>query len=62
MDWAHEIRALLAVDYPEAERVRVVCAHLKTHGIGSLCEAFPPEKARELGKRLESHPPPNHGS
>ena len=25
VDWAHKIRDLLEVDYPEAERVRLVC-------------------------------------
>ena len=62
VDWAHEIRDLLEVDYPEAERVRLVCDNLNTHGIGSLYEAFPPEKARELVNRLEIHYTPKHGS
>jgi hypothetical protein len=50
-DWAHQSRNLLAVDSPEAARVRVVCENLNTHESGSLYEAFPPEKARELVKR-----------
>ena len=62
VDWAHEIRDLLEVRYPEAERVRLVCDNLNTHGIGSLYEAFPPEKARELIKRLEIYHTPKHGS
>jgi hypothetical protein len=62
VDWANEIRDLLEVSYPEAERVRVVCDNLNTHGIGSLYEAFPPDTARELVKRLEIHHTPKHGS
>jgi hypothetical protein len=62
VDWAHEIRDLLEVSYPEAERVRLVCDNLNTHEIGSLYEAFPPEKARELVKRLEIYHTPKHGS
>jgi DDE superfamily endonuclease len=62
VDWAHEIRDLLEVDYPTAERVRLVCDNLNTHGIGSLYEAFPPEQARELVTRLELHHTPKHGS
>jgi len=62
VDWAHEIRDLLEVDYPEAERVHLVCDNLNTHGIGSLYEAFPPEKARALVQRLEIHHTPKHGS
>jgi hypothetical protein len=62
VDWAHEIRDLLEVRYPEAVRVRLVCDHLNTHGIGSLYEAFPPEQARRLASRLEIHHTPKHGS
>jgi hypothetical protein len=62
VDWAHEIRDLLEGTYPEAERVRLVCDNLNTHGLGSLYEAFPPETARALGKRLELYPTPKHGS
>jgi hypothetical protein len=62
VDWAHEIRDLLEGAYPEAERVRVVCDNLNTHGIGSLYEAFPPEQARALVKRLEIHHTSKHGS
>jgi hypothetical protein len=61
-DWAHEIRDLLEVRYPDALRVRLVCDHLNTHGRGSLSEAFPPEQARRLASRLEIHFTPKHGS
>ena len=62
VDWAHEIRDLLEVRYAEAARVRLVCDHLNTHGIGSPYEAFPPEQARRLAARLEIHHTPKHGS
>jgi DDE superfamily endonuclease len=62
VDWAHEIRDLLEVRYPEAVRVRLVCDNLNTHGIGSLYEAFPPEQAHRLASRLEIHHTPKHGS
>jgi hypothetical protein len=61
-DWAHEIRDLLEVVYPAAERGRLVCDNLKTHGLGALYEAVPPEEARALGKRLELYHTPKHGS
>lgn len=35
--------------------------NLNIHKIGSLYDAFPPEKARELAKRLEIHYTPKHG-
>ena len=36
--------------------------NLNTHSISSLYEAFPPEIARGLVKRLEIHHTPKHGS
>lgn len=62
VDWAYEVRDLLEVVYPDAERVRLVCDNLNTHAIGSLYEAFPPEQARALRKRLELYHTPKHGS
>jgi ribosomal protein S13 len=62
VDWAHEIRDLLEVDDLPAERVRLVCDHLKTPGIGSLSEACPPAQAQALVKRLEIHHTPKPGS
>jgi hypothetical protein len=62
LDWAHEIRKLLEVHYPQAPFVRLVCDNLNTHKIASLYEAFEPEQARALVKRLEIHYTPKHGS
>jgi DDE superfamily endonuclease len=62
MDWATEVQQLLDTRDPEAERSRLVCDTRNTHGMGSLSEAFPPEQARRLASRLESHDTPQHGS
>ncbi len=62
IDWAYENKDLLEVHYPEAERIRLVCDNLNTHKTGSLYEAFPPDEARQLAKRLEIHYTPKHGS
>jgi hypothetical protein len=61
-DWAEQIRILLEEDYPDAEVAVLVMDNLNTHSIGSLYEAFPPSKARELARRLEIHYTPKHGS
>jgi hypothetical protein len=61
-DWAKEIRALLEEDYPEAEKVVLICDQLNTHKLASLYETFPPEQARALAARLEIHYTPKHGS
>ena len=62
LDWAQEVRDLLEVDYPQAEKVILVCDNLNTHKLGSLYEAFPPAQARRLARRLEIHYTPKHGS
>ena len=62
VDWASEMRILLEEDYPDAEKVILVCDNLNTHKIASLYEAFPAEVARRLAARLEIHYTPKHGS
>lgn len=62
IDWANEIRELLEVQYPDVPKVRLVMDNLNTHSVSSLYEAFEPETARRLAKRLEIHYTPKHGS
>lgn len=62
IDWANQIRDLLEVHYPNTPKIRLVMDNLNTHSISSLYEAFPPETARSLAKRLEIHYTPKHGS
>jgi transposase len=61
-DWAHQIKKLVAVDFPDAEKIVLVHDNLNTHTIGSLYKAFPPEEARRLRDKLEIHYTPKHGS
>ncbi|WP_237702723.1 IS630 family transposase [Candidatus Protofrankia datiscae] len=62
IDWAHHVRRLLTLDYPDAERVVLVMDNLNTHDISSLYEAFDPAVAFALAQRLEIHHTPKHGS
>src|SRR6516165_7214607 len=62
IDWALEIEQLLRVRYAKAEKVILVCDNLNTHSKGAFYEAFPPEKARGLVRRLDIRPTPKHGS
>jgi hypothetical protein len=62
IDWAHEVRILLEEDYPDAEKVRLVCDNLNTHTMGAFYETFVPAHARSLVRRLELVPTPKHGS
>jgi hypothetical protein len=55
VDWANGIDHLLTVDYPDADKVILIMDNLNTHGIASLYQAFPPEKAFALASRLEIH-------
>jgi len=62
LDWAEFIRHLLEDVYADADLVVLVMDNLNTHSIGSLYEAFEPDKARSLASRLEIHHTPKHGS
>lgn len=61
-DWALEIKELLNVYYPNANKVILVCDNYSTHTMGALYATFPPEEASRLLKRLEIHYTPKHGS
>ena len=62
IDFAHAIRHLVDVAFPEAERIVLVLDNLNTHEATSLYLAFPPAEAKRLWDKLEVHPTPKHGS
>jgi hypothetical protein len=62
IDWAHCLKELLDVHYPDAERLVLVQDNLNTHTPASLYAAFPPGEAKRLADRLELHYTPKHGS
>ena len=55
VDFAKEVRDLLEVRYPQAERVVLVMDNLNTHKPAALYQAFEPAVARSLLERLELH-------
>lgn len=61
-DWAQQIKHLVDVRYPGAERIVLVLDNLNTHTPGSLYNAFPPAEAKRLADKLELHYTPKHGS
>jgi hypothetical protein len=61
-DYAHCVRDLVEVYYPQAKKIRLVQDNLNTHDGASLYEAFPPEQARRLLDKIEWHYTPKHGS
>lgn len=62
VDWARHVKELLDVHYPDADCVRLVVDNLSTHKLASLYEAFSPEEALRLARRLDPHFTPRHGS
>jgi transposase len=61
-DFAAQMRKLTEEHYAEAEKIRVVMDNLNTHTPAALYEAFEPEKARSILRRLEFHYTPKHAS
>ncbi len=54
-EWAHQIRHLVDVRYPDAERIVLVLDNLNTHTPASLYEAFTPAEAKRLADKLAQH-------
>lgn len=61
-DWAEEVQRLLDEDYPQAERVTLVCDNLNTHSFASLYHRYDAETAGRLRKRLRLVHTPRNGS
>ena len=62
IDWAIEVEKLLRTRYALADKVILVSDNLNTHTKGAFYEAFAPEKARAIVRRLEFRHTPKHGS
>ena len=62
VDWALEMESLLATRYAKARKIILICDNLNTHTKGAFYEAFPPQKARSLVRRIEFRYTPKHGS
>ena len=48
IDYAHVLRDLADVHFPDAEKIVLVQDNLNTHKPASLYEAFPPNEARRI--------------
>jgi len=62
IDWAVEMARLLEGRYAACAKVILVCDNLNTHTKGAFYEAFEPERARALVRRIEFCYTPKHGS
>lgn len=62
LDFAWCMRELVDGCFCEAEVIRVVLDNLNTHTPAALYEAFAPQEARRILRKLEFHYTPKHGS
>ena len=62
IDFAHVLRDLSDVHFPEADKVALVQDNLNTHKASSLYKAFSPAEARRIAERFEWHYTPKHWS
>jgi hypothetical protein len=63
VDWARQVRDVVdAPRYAQAERITLVSDNLNTHRLASLYEAFAPDEALRLARKLELVHTPRHGS
>jgi hypothetical protein len=62
IDWATEMARLLEGRYAQCKKTILVCDNLNTHTKGAFYEAFEPERARQLARRIEFCYTPKHGS
>jgi hypothetical protein len=62
IDYAHVLKDLADVHFPDAETIVLVQDNLNTHAKSSLYEAFPAAEARRLVERFQWCYTPKHGS
>ena len=61
-DYAHCMKDLVDIHFPQAQRTRVIEDNLNTHTPAALYETFAPAEARRLLRKLEFHHTPPHAS
>ncbi len=62
VDWAQEVERLLRTRYASTDEVTLISDNLNTHTKVAFYEAFEPERARQLVRRLDFCHTPKHGS
>ena len=61
-DFAHCLKALVDVHFPDAAVIRLVTDQLNTHRPAVLYATLEAEEARRIARKLEWHYTPKHGS
>jgi hypothetical protein len=61
-DFAHVLRDLVDIHYPNAEKIILVLDNLNTHDFSALYEVFELEEAWRIREKIEIRYTPKHGS
>ena len=61
-DWAHCMKDLVDIHFPEATRIRLIQDNLNTHNPAFLYEVFDAAEAKRILDKLVFHFTPKHGS
>jgi transposase len=61
-DFAHQLRWLVDVRYPDAECIELIVDNLNIHKLASLYQTFEPAEANRIARRVAFHYTPKHGS
>lgn len=62
LDFAHQMRWLVDIAYPDVACIGLVLDNLNIHTYGALYEAFEPAEARRIARKLNFHYTPKHAS
>lgn len=61
-DWAHFVKEIADVHYPNIEKIKLVMDNYGTHKPAALYEAFAPQEAKRIWDKFEFVYTPRHGS
>lgn len=61
-DFAQQMKELVDVHYPQAQKITLVMDNLNTHRLSCLYEAFEPAESRRILEKIEVTHTPKHGS
>ena len=62
VDYAHQMKYLVDIRYPDATKITIVHDQLNTHVPASLYKAFEPAEAKRIFDKIEFRYTPKHGS
>jgi len=61
-DWAHFVKELVDVHFPDADVITLIVDNLNIHTYAALYATFAPDEAHRLKSKVQLHYTPKHGS